>query len=79
MAKSAEKLLILGEVCKGLLARVYNLTGEHFKRPATLNLDVEKVCKVLVKRFPDHPPDMDKVRFDCYCSNNTSSFLLISV
>ena len=61
MAKNADKLIILGNVAKGLLARIYNLTGEHFKRPTTLNIDVEKVCKVLVKKFPDHPPDMDKV------------------
>lgn len=63
MAKSAEKLIILGDVCKGLLARVYNLVGVHFKRPSTLNADVDKVCKLLSKKFPDHPQELDKVYF----------------
>lgn len=59
MAKNAEKLIILGDVCRGLLARVYNLLG---KKPTTLTADVDKVCKLLIKKFPDHPNDLDKVQ-----------------
>eukprot|EP01006_Ploeotia_vitrea_P037978 TRINITY_DN66191_c5_g3_i2.p1 TRINITY_DN66191_c5_g3~~TRINITY_DN66191_c5_g3_i2.p1 ORF type:complete len:1186 (+),score=697.15 TRINITY_DN66191_c5_g3_i2:131-3688(+) len=58
MAKRADQMVILGDVCNGLLARMYNLT--HFKKPSTLNQDVEKVCKLLVKRFPDHPAELER-------------------
>lgn len=59
-SKLAEKLIILGDVCRGLSARIYNLTGNLFKRPSTLNPDVERVLKRLQQKFPEHPADLDK-------------------
>jgi NCK-associated protein 1 len=72
MAKTAEKLIILGDIAQGLLARVYNLSA--FKRdPLLFTVDVDKhYVKLLLKKFPDltDPKPGENKGFDLFKKNS---------
>lgn len=51
MAHLGEKLIILNEILEGLLTRTHYLL--NFERPDALNIDVEKVCQKIVRKFPE--------------------------
>ena len=59
MAKIAEKLLILLDINKGLLARTHHLV--LFEKPAILDVEIEKVCTRIRKKWPSTNELLEKV------------------
>ncbi|MDX1747480.1 MAG: hypothetical protein R3324_16215 [Halobacteriales archaeon] len=60
MSRSAEELLILNDGGRGLLAQAYNLSSRVYGGPPSLTGEMDKVCRLLVKRFPDHPSELSR-------------------
>eukprot|EP00736_Rhodelphis_marinus_P013514 Rmarinus@m.24567 len=62
MAKYAEKLLVLNEVCEGLLCRVHTLAAAVGSFPFLTDPAYKKVNTFLTKNFPDTPDGLDGVQ-----------------
>lgn len=59
LTSNAERLIILGQICEGLMSRLYNLT--NFKLSGEIEPFVQRVAGKLIRRFPEYPEPFEAV------------------